>query len=375
MPRAGAVLVVVAILGFAGEAALDASSAAPVGATAQCRDGTYSYSQHRSGTCSDHGGVATWLSPAPAITTATLTVPAGSAAGAVSLITEPDDGYGPIDTLLASPKRDLDLTMYELRDSKAEEILTADARRGITVRVLLDRYYIGGYNDVAFSYLQEHGVQVRWASTRVEITHEKSFVIDRTKAVIMTGNLTSEYYATTRDFAVVDTNTADVSAIEDTFDLDWADEQGTPPPGADLVWSPGSEQTLVSLIESAHKNLLVENEEMSAPEIVSALEDAAHRGVRVDLVTTRSSEWDDAFDALARAGVEIHTYSPSASLYIHAKVIDADGARVFIGSENFSVGSMQYNRELGLITTEPSIVSAVQTTLTSDFNGAQPWST
>lgn len=33
----------------------------PVGATARCVDGTYSFSQSRSGTCSHHGGVATWL--------------------------------------------------------------------------------------------------------------------------------------------------------------------------------------------------------------------------------------------------------------------------------------------------------------------------
>jgi hypothetical protein len=33
----------------------------PSGATAKCRDGSYSYSQHRSGTCSGHGGVANWL--------------------------------------------------------------------------------------------------------------------------------------------------------------------------------------------------------------------------------------------------------------------------------------------------------------------------
>lgn len=34
---------------------------APVGATAQCEDGTYSYSQSRRGTCLHHGGVARWL--------------------------------------------------------------------------------------------------------------------------------------------------------------------------------------------------------------------------------------------------------------------------------------------------------------------------
>jgi hypothetical protein len=33
----------------------------PAGATARCRDGTYSFSEHRRGTCSHHGGVATWL--------------------------------------------------------------------------------------------------------------------------------------------------------------------------------------------------------------------------------------------------------------------------------------------------------------------------
>ncbi|WP_434107456.1 DUF3761 domain-containing protein [Paraburkholderia caffeinilytica] len=37
------------------------SGKAPEGATARCRDGTYSFSRHRSGTCSRHGGVADWL--------------------------------------------------------------------------------------------------------------------------------------------------------------------------------------------------------------------------------------------------------------------------------------------------------------------------
>lgn len=33
----------------------------PAGASAKCRDGTYSFSQSRRGTCSWHGGVASWL--------------------------------------------------------------------------------------------------------------------------------------------------------------------------------------------------------------------------------------------------------------------------------------------------------------------------
>jgi hypothetical protein len=36
-------------------------SSAPQGATARCRDGSYSFSRSHSGTCSHHGGVAKWL--------------------------------------------------------------------------------------------------------------------------------------------------------------------------------------------------------------------------------------------------------------------------------------------------------------------------
>ena len=37
------------------------SNQIPAGASAKCRDGTYSFSEHHRGTCSHHGGVAAWL--------------------------------------------------------------------------------------------------------------------------------------------------------------------------------------------------------------------------------------------------------------------------------------------------------------------------
>ena len=37
------------------------SETRPTGSTARCRDGSYSFSQHRQGTCSHHGGVAEWF--------------------------------------------------------------------------------------------------------------------------------------------------------------------------------------------------------------------------------------------------------------------------------------------------------------------------
>lgn len=298
-----------------------------------------------------------------------------SGSGLGPLYVEPEATYAPLYTLLRSAKHSLDLTMYELQDPQVEQALVADAQRKVTVRVLLDKAFHGqAVNQPAFTRLQNAGVAVHWASTKVTITHQKSFVIDNKKSVVMTGNFTQQYYATARDFSVVDTRKPDVAAIEQTFTLDWANTKGVAPPGTDLVWSPGSQAPLVTLLDSAKRTLLVENEELQSPAIVDALAAAAHRGVDVRLLLTDQPTWHSNFNTLKTAGVHVRTYkSGKHLLYIHAKTIVVDGRRVFLGSENFSKTSLQTNRELGLVTSTKSVVQGVQGTFEKDFGAATPW--
>lgn len=37
------------------------TSSKPIGATARCGDGSWSFSEHHQGTCSHHGGVTSWM--------------------------------------------------------------------------------------------------------------------------------------------------------------------------------------------------------------------------------------------------------------------------------------------------------------------------
>ena len=60
-----------------GAAALAGADTHPPGATARCNDGTYSFSQHHSGTCSHHGGVAVWLNESSQSTAVGRTIPLG----------------------------------------------------------------------------------------------------------------------------------------------------------------------------------------------------------------------------------------------------------------------------------------------------------
>ena len=56
-------------------------------------------------------------------------------------------------------------------------------------------------------------------------------------------------------------------------------------------------------------------------------------------------------------------------------IVDAcrPGQRVLIGSQNFSVASLDYNRELGILSRNGAIVAAVSATLARDYSGGRPF--
>ena len=318
---------------------------------------------------------------APGLPAARLRRGRGTAAPAQSgpLITEPQAGFSPVYHLIKHARHSIDLTMYEFSDTKAEHDLGAAAKRGVTVKVILDQRE-KSHNSAAFGYLKSNGVKVVWSSTRFEYTHQKTLLVDGSTAVIMTANLTSEYYSSSRDFLVMDTKTADVTAIAQVFNADFAHRSIQPGDGKDLVWSPTDSQAqLLALIGGATKSLRIYSEEMGDTTIEDALIKAAKRGVNVKVCgENESGEYDSDFSRLAAAGVHISYYSSSHGFYIHGKVVEADygtgHAKVFIGSENFSSTSLNRNRELGLITSNQKVLSAIAATFAGDYRNGKHWS-
>lgn len=300
-------------------------------------------------------------------------------ASSYTLVTEPDQGLTPIYNLISSAQNTLDMTMYELTDTQAEQLLAQAAASGVKVRVILDQNLEKHNNTTAYNYLAANNVEVHWANAKYSATHQKTVIVDASSAAIMTLNLTAQYYSTSRDFGVIENDPNDVAAIEATFNADFSNSAIEPPDGDDLVWSPtNSRPVILNTINSAQHRLLVENEEMGESNVVDALVGAAGRGVLVQVVMTNTNnEYSTQFNQLVAAGVQVSTYASGAALYIHAKVILADygsaGAQVFIGSENFSSASLTRNRELGLTTSDPAILSSIYGTITTDFNSGAPW--
>ena len=295
------------------------------------------------------------------------------------MIIEPSGGFSPVYGLINGARHSIDVTIYEFADTTAEHDLAAAAKRGVQVHVILDERE-KSINSNIFSYLSSHRIRVVWSSSRFTYTHQKTVVVDGSKAVIMTANLTSKYYPTSRDFLVIDTNRADVAAITAVFDADFAHRAVSPADGADLVWSPtDSQDKLLALINGATSSLRIYSEEMGDTTVENALVRAAKRGVDVQVCgENEDREYDSAYAKLARAGIHISYYSSSTGFYIHGKVIEADygtgHARMFVGSENFSRTALDDNRELGLIISDPAVLSAMARTFAADFRDGKHWS-
>jgi phosphatidylserine/phosphatidylglycerophosphate/cardiolipin synthase-like enzyme len=294
-----------------------------------------------------------------------------------SLITQPGPGNEPVVERINAAEKSIDLVMYSLDDTAVVRALADAVVRGVSVRVLLNGGYYAKHetnNDASYNALKTASVPVRWTPTAFALTHQKTLVVDGDDALVMTFNVQSKYYATGRDFAVDDTDPADVSAIEKTFSADWDGDSISAPHGDTLVWSPGSEDELIYLIDSATSTLDIYNEEMDDADITHALERAASRGVSVRVVMTYATNWKAAFTELVQAGVGVRTFaSSSKKIYIHAKVILVDGTEVFIGSENFSDTSMNKNRELGLVLSSAAVIRGVGQVFDADWAGARPF--
>jgi cardiolipin synthase A/B len=290
-----------------------------------------------------------------------------------TLVTEPDQGLTAIYNLITSAKKSIDMTMYELTDVTVTDALASAAANGLTVRVILDQNDEKTANTPAYNYLEKNKVAVHWANPKYAVTHQKTITVDQTTSAILTLNLTPNYYSTSRDFAVITNNPADVAAIETTFNADFSNATITPPTGENLIWSPtNSLSSLEGLINGATQSLLISQEEFSEPAIESALVSALKRGVSVTLVQEDvEGAYTTALNTLKAAGAKIAVYTSNKGYYIHAKTVLADyntaAAKLFVGSENFSTASLTENRELGLIFSDAACMTGVYTAISKDF--------
>jgi phosphatidylserine/phosphatidylglycerophosphate/cardiolipin synthase-like enzyme len=306
--------------------------------------------------------------------------------GNLSLIIYPNGNHASeLIAAIKAAKTSVYMTMYEIDDSGVIAAIAGAKGRGLDVKVILDGSTTTRSNNQS-AYTSFSGYVV-WSTPAFTYTHEKCVMLDHTSAWIMTANAESSVPEDNREYLVTDTNQADVTEAEAIFNADYAN-QSYPPHGVLVVANTNARTDLVSLINSAQKSLDIEDEEFSDNDsngITDAVVAAAKRGVVVRLVvaggSTDSTQTTALADVKAAPGASVYVSSVTdgngspTNPYIHAKTILVDCAtgtctNGFIGSENMTTGSLLYNRELGLLLNNGTMLGQVLAAMNKDFANA-----
>ncbi len=291
------------------------------------------------------------------------------------LFIQPEDGRAPILRLLQGANTSVDLTIYLLTDETVMEALKETARRGVTVRTLIEgEPYGGGKNNRrAAAALRRAGVAVRFSSRAFRYTHQKSFIVDDRVGVIMTMNLTYSAFTRNREYGVITYDPLKVREMRAVFDADWEHVAPDLPARPRLVWSPiNARATILELIRGARVQLDLEQQDLLDEEVVDALVRAARRGVKVRLIRPAPREREDRERAnvqrLLRAGAQVRYLN---SPYVHAKVMVVDRERALIGSMNLTTTSLDFNRELGIVVDAATVVEPLLRQIDEDWRRAK----
>jgi phosphatidylserine/phosphatidylglycerophosphate/cardiolipin synthase-like enzyme len=282
-------------------------------------------------------------------------------------VVTPDQGDTRVLSLIAGAQHTIDVVMYELSATSVRVALSDASARGVKVRVILDR--TRPKTPATLAALHAAGIAAQASASHFTFTHQKTMVVDGAKLLVFSGNFDRASFTTGRNFGIVLRDPEDVWDVQELFEADWAG--GAPDVACTrLVVSPvNSGARIVALIDGATTTLAIEALYASDPAVLDAMVRAKARGVTVRVLFN-----DPAFgvgDASAEAkllaghGIPVRR---SPALFIHAKLVLADGQRAFVGSENFSTNSLGRNREVGVVVSASDVdVGAIGAVFDHDF--------
>ena len=328
----------------------------------------------------------------------------------------PDSPTLPVSTLRGADERIL-LAAYTFSSERVFDRLTAAAKRGVRVRVLVEGGPVGGISQrqaKLLSRLAAANVSVRVVAgpaARVQYHHAKYAVVDD-RVLVMTENWKPSGTGghKNRGWGLRLSDRRVATRLAAVFRADWAAHDTVPwtqfrrgrtfepaDPATEsyptriepasfaanatyLLTAPGNAgRGVVSVIDTADSRISVIQPTVSRGPPLRALKRAAERGVRVRLLL--SGAWYTAEDnrrlAESLNGWASETGAPlsvrvaesgDAFGAIHAKGLIVDNT-VVVGSLNWTPTSRQKNREVALAVRDPTLAAYFREAFAADWGG------
>lgn len=325
-----------------------------------------------------------------------------------TVITEPEQGVGPIVSLINNAKVKVWLSTYEICCTGSNltcqpilDALAAAKLRGVDVQLILS-YGLFGSSDSARqtreyeqNLCSENNIPCVISSNAFTYFHNKYMLIDNYIAVVMTGNFTQidfPPFGNTRNFCVVAEN--DYKLFNYLNTLFSADLMINAPFNLAYTPSLGAEETeliissalgasyaqtevidkIVSFLGKTTSSLdiyMMYFDATCPQEIIDAIVSVANRGipVRIILSTVQDTNAKTYQTLIATKNISsvIVNSSTNPFPFIHTKVFLSDRSNIIVGSINMDNTGPISDREVDMVSSIASIVNPIQSTFDSDW--------
>lgn len=304
--------------------------------------------------------------PEPPVPVAESCDPYEPRAKPVELLIGPTGLEGKLTSLVDGAEKSLDILMYELYVPGLVEALVRAHERGVRVRIVLDGKQTE--NRSSRAKLEGAGIEVHSALDSYPHFHSKVAIVDGARALVMSANMNGFSMSSERNYGVIVEDADDVGDLAAIFENDFAGGAAQLPLECTrLVVSPiNARPRLLELMQSAQSRLDFAVMYISDREVLSAIEAQKRAGTKVRVLLA-APEWmaanRDTGTRLAKAGIEVRYFR---KYELHAKLVVTDRA-AFIGSENFSFGSLDSNREVGVFLTNAEPLDRVRSQFDADW--------
>jgi len=297
-----------------------------------------------------------------------------------SLIVMPDDTGKPLLDAISGAQQSIRIKIFLFSDPSLLAAVIAAHERGVKVRVMLNPARRGGEpeNEATRKALEDAGVDVADSNPAIDITHEKSMVVDNATAFIQSLNWETKNLTLTRDYAVVTSHRHEVDEVIACFDADWERKPFDPGQDSHMIWcNINGRNRVAQFIDQATESLFLQNERYQDEVIIERLVRAAHRGVKLHILgrpahTLKKGKLVEGIEGLRilqDVGAKVHKLK---GLKLHGKMMLADGSRALIGSINLAPGSFDSRRELAIAVHDEAIVKRLHEIVHHDWSHSHP---
>jgi cardiolipin synthase len=267
----------------------------------------------------------------------------------MKLIVQPDAGITPIVSAIKQAKKSIDVLIFRLDRVEIARALEAAVTRGVRVRALTAHENRGGTKSLRKleMHLLQGGVTVSRTADDLVRYHGKMMIIDGRILHVYCFNFTLLDMEKSRSFGIVTKNRKLVTEAMKLFEADF--ERQPYRPGCDrFVVSPeNARERLAAFIKGARKQLLIYDANVCDDAMLRIITDRIKAGVDVKIIGSVEAKW------------KIHG-EPFPGKRMHVRAIVRDGKRAFIGSQSLRRLELENRREVGVIITDPGVVSQIQ---------------